>query len=195
MSVRRWFARKEHYIKSEAITFDVDAANKLNRRIQGGPPTPLAVTTDIPLSGAFAVNVAIGGNISTVAGSYLNYTGFGANPFGVSAAGDTITITKSGTYYFEPILDIQCGVAPEVPCEVWVQLEIDGVSINNATLHTSGGTNSPSRSLRGVFIHGQGLSVPTLVRFEVQGDSLPNGTPITLTNARVIVGVVGIPAV
>lgn len=193
MSTRRWFGRTAIELKSERIKLNVPTPGTLVR-VNGVAEDQIAVVNDIPVQGVITATVAVGGAIPTVIGTYLTYTGVDVNTFGVSTipASSTLTITKAGVYRFWVILDIACGAAPEIPCEVWCQFEKDGLSINNASMYTNGGTAAPTRSLRFLFVHRHATTTPAAIKFEIQGDSVPNGTAITITNARVFIDMNGL---
>ncbi len=196
MSTKKWFARKQLTLESETIVLNVPAANQLLRKI-GATSTPLAVTSDVPTNDVVRVDPTVGFVIPTAAGSYLTFSSIEANTNSITlTAPSTINIVKKGNYVFHILLDVVCGA--NVPCEVWCRIWVGGISFSGRTVYLNGGAGAPLRSLAFIFIHQQPDTggVLTPIQFEIQGDSIPNGTAITVLNtSRLFVEAEGIPPV
>lgn len=194
MSTKRWFARRRIILESEQIDLRVPSASQLVRTINGAS-SQIAVTTDIPVNDVVQVNIAAAA-VSTIVGTFLTYDALSANTSGVSfpgAGADNFTITKKGNYIFHLLFTTTCGAAPEVPFEIWTRIEIGGIPFSSVSIYNNGGTASPTRNPRILFVHKQSTTTPTVIRFELQGDSIPNGTVINLLNSsKIFVQIEGI---
>lgn len=148
----------------------------------------------VPQAGIVTVNLTVPHVVSPAAGSYFTYTSVTANTFGISipAPGSpVIRITRPGIYNMLIVPTIECGAAPEVPCSIFIRERIDGVVTNNSTVYSSGGIGG-SRTPRHVFVHHQITTGTHTIEFEVQGDSLPNGTAVNVVDGGIFISFSGV---
>lgn len=146
--------------------------------------------TVIPRSGVCSIDVVVPHAVQTVAGTFLHYNSVGPNFFGASTVpgSQVINIFKAGIYEFDIIPDCSCpAIGPEVPFSLFVKLRINGATQSNRTIYDSGGIAAPTRTPAIHFVHAQAPpDIPKTIEFEIQGDSLPNGTPIVINNCTIL---------